>query len=316
VGGDCIVCPFHAWKWSGAGRNVDIPYSRILHNNSRIPTWHVWEESGLILLWHDAEGKEPYWEPMQFPVELDKYHPVARTNVVFRNKPMYGQWFIENIADPAHIKYVHKAQYIPSGGNYYWDGPNWTNSEEQRRLARPTAGTQGMSMILNHGRPTQIPLGDFDYSKQSNLAAETQVDDCVTDVFLVTYLVKEEGYPDELGPRATKAWQTRNKNVMLDFNLFDHMLYRDGPVWPPEESKKWNEVRRWARQFYPVDTGIREQPAGGGSNTVFERAEDAVVGGRRGKGPSTVFSGSGTGRFDAQAAAAAKAATEASTASD
>src|SRR6476660_6272033 len=74
VDGDCIVCPFHAWKWSGAGRNIDIPYSRILHNNSRIPTWHVWEESGLILLWHDAEGKEPYWEPMQFPVELDKYH--------------------------------------------------------------------------------------------------------------------------------------------------------------------------------------------------------------------------------------------------
>src|SRR6266545_8135572 len=59
VDGDCVVCPFHAWKWSGEGKNVDIPYSRILHNNARMRSWPVWEESGPIQLWYDAEGWAP-----------------------------------------------------------------------------------------------------------------------------------------------------------------------------------------------------------------------------------------------------------------
>ena len=74
------------------------------------------------------------------------------------------------------------------------------------------------------GRTETIVVADFN-------------NDGAVDVFLPTYMVKEEGYPDEMGPRADRAWKMRNKNITLDFNLFDTMLYRDGPVWPPEESR-------------------------------------------------------------------------------
>jgi hypothetical protein len=201
---------------------------------------------------------------------------------------MYGQWFIENIADPAHLKYVHGAQRVPDFGEYRWNGANWGVNCDQ---ARPRFGTQGISMIVTKGHPTQIPLGDYDYSEQVNIAAVTPVDDCVTDVWLPSWVVKEEGYPDEVGPRALKGYNARVKNVSLDFALFDHMIYREGPVWPPEESKMWNDVRKWCRYFYPADTGLRDPGRGSGVAEKVTRDDDAVVGGRRGKGPSSPYMG-------------------------
>src|SRR3954470_15959671 len=39
VEGDCIVCPFHGWKWDSEGRNVDIPYSAPDRMKLRIRHW-------------------------------------------------------------------------------------------------------------------------------------------------------------------------------------------------------------------------------------------------------------------------------------
>jgi nitrite reductase/ring-hydroxylating ferredoxin subunit len=289
VDGDCIVCPFHAWKWGPDGKNVDIPYSRILHNNARMGTHHVWEESGIIRMWHDAEGKEPYWKPMQLPEDTSGYYPLAKSTVVFRNKSMYGQWFIENAADPAHVKYVHLAQNIGYTEEYRWNGPFWGLESDQER---PRLGWEGMSLTINQGHPTQPKLGDYDYSQQVNIAAVVEVEPCVTDVWLISYISKEQGFEgDEMGPRAERALQSRVKNVSLDFELFDHMVYRDGPVWPPEESRIWNDLRKWGRQFYPVDTGIRSYEAGWGVGANYVRQEDSVVGGQRGRGPAQAYQG-------------------------
>jgi phenylpropionate dioxygenase-like ring-hydroxylating dioxygenase large terminal subunit len=288
VWGDDIVCPFHAWRWDCDGNNVDIPYSRVLHNKAKLKKWHAWEESGVIQLWHDAEGVEPYWEPILLP-NPDFYYPLTQTHALLKNKAMYPQFFIENIADPAHIKYVHMAGYIPDAREYRWNGPNWGPFCDEPRMK---TGTQGMSMIANRGHPTQPNLGDYDWSEQVNVVANSPVDDCVNDVWLITYVCKEEGYPGpELGPRAAKALRWREKNVQLDFALFDHCIYLDGPPWPPEESKGWIDVRYWARQFYPVDTGIRSIPPGGGKRPEFTRQEDSIVGGKHGRGALKPFMG-------------------------
>jgi hypothetical protein len=194
---------------------------------------------------------------MKLPTNLDYYYPITKTNIILRAKPMYPQFFIENIADPAHIKYVHMAGYIRSGSEYEWNGPNWGGPEEIKK-PRMTVGAQAMSMIATRGHPTQPQLGDYDYSEQINVVATAPVDDGVTDVFLVTYMAKEKGYEgDELGPRAAKALRFREKNIQLDFFLFDHCIYLDGPPWPPEESKTWIEVRHWAR--HPPDPDRRRQ---------------------------------------------------------
>ena len=49
VDGDCIICPFHGWKWDRDGANVDIPYSAKLKRNraKRLRSWHVRERDGL-----------------------------------------------------------------------------------------------------------------------------------------------------------------------------------------------------------------------------------------------------------------------------
>jgi hypothetical protein len=215
---------------------------------------------------------------MQFPHDPDKYYPISQTTVVFRNKSMYAQWFVENGADPAHIKYVHLAADIPYW-DYQWDGPN---NGQECHLARPTVGSQGLGLSANRGHPTQPDLGDYDYSDQWNLVCCTEVDPCVTDVWVPSFIMKEEGYPDELGPRAQKALRFRQGNITLDFKLFDNMVYMDGPLWPPEESHNWNELRKRLRRFYPADTGIRSIPTGTLKGVAHTRQEDSVVGGKRG----------------------------------
>jgi phenylpropionate dioxygenase-like ring-hydroxylating dioxygenase large terminal subunit len=67
VVGEDIVCPFHGWRWDAAGQNVDIPYSAKIERARRLACWQVRESSGIVWLWHSADGQAPNWEPPAVP---------------------------------------------------------------------------------------------------------------------------------------------------------------------------------------------------------------------------------------------------------
>jgi len=52
VADDCIVCPFHGWRFDGAGSNVEIPYARTVHRTARLLAWPTVERAGAIFVWH------------------------------------------------------------------------------------------------------------------------------------------------------------------------------------------------------------------------------------------------------------------------
>ncbi len=55
---------FTAGTGTSDGRNTFIPYQPDRPNGSRrIRVWPVREQFGVVYLWHDAEGREPTWEP-------------------------------------------------------------------------------------------------------------------------------------------------------------------------------------------------------------------------------------------------------------
>jgi nitrite reductase/ring-hydroxylating ferredoxin subunit len=39
VSRDCVVCPFHGWKFDADGRNVDIPYAKSVNRVARLRSW-------------------------------------------------------------------------------------------------------------------------------------------------------------------------------------------------------------------------------------------------------------------------------------
>ena len=71
VVGDAIVCPFHAWKFDGAGRCIEVPYATRIPPMARVPCWSVREKNGMIYLWNDRDRRGPDWEIPDLPQTAD-----------------------------------------------------------------------------------------------------------------------------------------------------------------------------------------------------------------------------------------------------
>ncbi|KAL3173250.1 hypothetical protein MRX96_012377 [Rhipicephalus microplus] len=62
VVGDCIVCPFHGWKFQGdTGACTHVPYASKLPTFAKVKTWTSLEKYGLIFIWYHAEEEQPEW---------------------------------------------------------------------------------------------------------------------------------------------------------------------------------------------------------------------------------------------------------------
>ena len=46
VEGDTLVCPFHGWRWDGAGQCAGIPYAKRIPPKARTRSWPVAEHGG------------------------------------------------------------------------------------------------------------------------------------------------------------------------------------------------------------------------------------------------------------------------------
>ena len=68
VTGKCIECPFHGWTYSGeTGQCTKIPYSSgKIPSTAKVKVWPSLENNGCILVWYDAEERDPSWFPEEF----------------------------------------------------------------------------------------------------------------------------------------------------------------------------------------------------------------------------------------------------------
>ena len=101
----CIRCPFHAWKFDGTGRCVEVPYAEKIPTLATLRSWPVSEKNGLIMVFHHIGGGEPLWE---LP-DVAEYTDSAWTDYVRRRWKIrsHNQEMGENAVDSAHFKYVH-----------------------------------------------------------------------------------------------------------------------------------------------------------------------------------------------------------------
>ena len=61
---DCIQCPFHGWTFNRGGKCIEVPYSsNPIPSNAHLRSWEVQECNDQILIWFDAESREPLWQP-------------------------------------------------------------------------------------------------------------------------------------------------------------------------------------------------------------------------------------------------------------
>ncbi|BFZ20630.1 hypothetical protein BsWGS_23669 [Bradybaena similaris] len=107
VQGDCIECPFHAWKFRGHdGKCVSIPYTDKIPEIARVKSWPVREVTGWIFVWHHAEGLDPSWSiPIVEEIENKALVYRGRSEIYIN---AHVEDISENGADFFHFNHLHR----------------------------------------------------------------------------------------------------------------------------------------------------------------------------------------------------------------
>ena len=127
VEGEVIECPFHGWQWDGQGRNVRIPYEPRPNKGRRMRTYPVVERNESVYIWHDVQGREPYFEVPDIFAGFDDHSSAAdyypRMTLHQTKVTLHPQYVLENGVDFAHFKFVHKTPIVPLFTRHDFDGP-------------------------------------------------------------------------------------------------------------------------------------------------------------------------------------------------
>ncbi|KAG0353143.1 hypothetical protein BGZ54_002392 [Gamsiella multidivaricata] len=117
VEGDAVKCPFHGWKFDGNGLCIDIPYAKSIPSLAKTKQWTHREFAGVIVVWYDAEDREPMYEPVSFPLAEGTFRRVGYRRGTL---PMHIQDFAENAADWMHFSLLHDRLSIPILDRFFY----------------------------------------------------------------------------------------------------------------------------------------------------------------------------------------------------
>lgn len=105
---DCLVCPFHGWRYAPDGTLVDIPAlgeAPKAPAGLRLRSYAVREGGGLIWVFMAREADTP---PVGDPVPPEACDPGWRPYVLEETWPVNYTRFVENMLDPIHVAWVHR----------------------------------------------------------------------------------------------------------------------------------------------------------------------------------------------------------------
>lgn len=105
VVGNDLRCPFHGWQFNGAGTCTLVPCARKIPPKAHVSPWTVQESCGLIFLWHDAEGRAPWFNIPAIP----EYGSSEWSRPQYTTYQIRTRWrdLLENAIDRAHFHSVH-----------------------------------------------------------------------------------------------------------------------------------------------------------------------------------------------------------------
>jgi nitrite reductase/ring-hydroxylating ferredoxin subunit len=148
VEGNALRCPFHAWRFDGTGRCVEVPYARKIPPRARVRAWPVREQAQLVLAWHDAAGREPWFEVPAVPefgspewTEPERREWAVRSCL---------QEMAENTVDEAHFRYVHGTRAVAETESVRVEGPV-LRLVSRNRVGTPRGEQTGRIEIEAHG---------------------------------------------------------------------------------------------------------------------------------------------------------------------
>lgn len=108
--GDEIECPYHGWRFNGAGHCTKIPLHQGPLSRRKVMAYDVRESHGLIFVSQDAARALPLYLP-----KWDE-QPFVRSIMESECESTLEE-AVENVLDPIHTLFVHRGLLRGSGGN-------------------------------------------------------------------------------------------------------------------------------------------------------------------------------------------------------
>jgi phenylpropionate dioxygenase-like ring-hydroxylating dioxygenase large terminal subunit len=254
-----IQCPFHGWQWNHEGRNVCIPYQDRPNRGRRIATYPVVERNASVYIWHDIEGREPYFDVPDIFADFgertaDDYYPQQR---LYRTAlEIHPQYVLENGVDFAHFKFVHKTPIVPEFTRHDFAEP-WSyvdftitfEGDDGQRIEDVNSGVEAINGGL--GIAVTKSWGMVD---NRTISAVTPIDDRTSDVRFMVYIGRTPGRDDQRAEERARLFGDEViRQFAQDIDIWQYQRYSDPPALATAEYQGFMAIRKWATQFYPAE---------------------------------------------------------------
>jgi nitrite reductase/ring-hydroxylating ferredoxin subunit len=258
VEGDCIVCPFHSWKWDAAGNNTWIPHSSREKQQRRVPAWTTVETAGMICVWYDPDGQPPAWAPPQVSESDDSAYLPAFPQMVkyYESVAVRPQWVVENLVDQFHFTSVHGAGSPAELLTVEIDGPVLTTTFRAefgggKKTTKFTPDGPVTGAIQGSAHGLGFVISTFPgLTPATYIMATTPVDEETSDmrvsVFMPRARALDGGEVSAFAKAALREFCVQNER---DLVIWGHWEYKEHPILLPEE-KACRQLRTWAAEFY------------------------------------------------------------------
>jgi phenylpropionate dioxygenase-like ring-hydroxylating dioxygenase large terminal subunit len=246
VEGAAIRCPFHAWKWDGAGRCLEIPYSRKIPAKAKLRAWETREQNGFLFVWHHREQKPPQFELPDLP----EYGSGGWTPYEKRFWTVRARWLDmnENAVDQVHFKYVHGAHTIPQT-EVEIDG-HILRCRSRMKLGTPKGEVDGGIDTTDHGPGFQtVHLSGISPALMVNTV--TPIDAETSDVCFSYTIQIVDGMNAASGVGAALI-RDLEKQMNQDIPIWENKKYFAKPLLC-EGDGRIGVYRKWMRQFVDWD---------------------------------------------------------------
>ena len=246
---NCIRCPFHAWRFDGAGTCIEVPYANKIPPLAKLDPWTVREVNGLVMIWNSMAGDPPQWD---VPV-LSEYGSSDWTDYTRRRWKIrsHNQEMGENAVDSAHFKYVHGTPEQPVTRAEV-DGHVF-RAKSPVNYATPQGMIEGGIESTNYG----FGFGVVKFTgivETMLVSSVTPIDGEYVDVRF-SFMVKKLGN-DSATAGVGKAFIAEiERQLGQDIPIWEHKIMKMRPVLCDGDGPI-GIYRRWAKQFYgPAPTG-------------------------------------------------------------
>jgi 3-ketosteroid 9alpha-monooxygenase subunit A len=243
IEGEGIVCPFHAWKFDGAGKCIEIPYAKRIPPKAGVACWPVAERNGMIFVWHDREKGEPDWEiPALEEWEDEKFLPWKFAKLQIKTPPLA---IAENLADAGHFIPVHNTHPVPgSFSNTYTDH---VGQQKIKAVAYPVhGGKDEFSSTATYYGPAYQVTKMHGKGLGVIINAHTPIDDDNLMLRFGVSMKASEGMSDEL---IEHFINNMRDGYLQDVQIWENKIYLDRPMLCDGDGPI-GEFRRWYSQFY------------------------------------------------------------------